>query len=218
MRFCDFFIEYKIGLKGIKNLIPWTKLPMYRKVFMILTFVVMAAAILFILFKKYLVFLVCAGILIAFLLTFAIIDTRKSNLQDMLDNHYKKYSEERMKMLKELFNKYNLTINDATTIDLLIEEAENAKEENNPFLPIKRPVKILSTIIVPIIVYVANEIVSEMKTNELLYVALLSIVLILYIAAISFAVVPIFKDLIYRDSNKYDALIYDLRQLKIFEQ
>lgn len=27
MRFCDFFISYKIGLKGIKNSIPFTQLP-----------------------------------------------------------------------------------------------------------------------------------------------------------------------------------------------
>lgn len=31
MRFCDFFISYKIGLKGIKNIIPYTQLPLYRK-------------------------------------------------------------------------------------------------------------------------------------------------------------------------------------------
>ena len=34
MRFCDFFISYKIGLKGIKNSIPFTQLPLYRKIAM----------------------------------------------------------------------------------------------------------------------------------------------------------------------------------------
>lgn len=32
MRFCDFFINYKIGLKEIKSTIPFTKLPLYRKI------------------------------------------------------------------------------------------------------------------------------------------------------------------------------------------
>lgn len=36
MRFCDLFISYKIGLKNIKNTIPFTKLPLYRKTFVII--------------------------------------------------------------------------------------------------------------------------------------------------------------------------------------
>ncbi len=32
MRFCDIFISYKIGLKNLKNTIPFTKLPLYRKI------------------------------------------------------------------------------------------------------------------------------------------------------------------------------------------
>ena len=32
MRFCDFFISYKIGLKGIKNSIPFTQLPLYLNI------------------------------------------------------------------------------------------------------------------------------------------------------------------------------------------
>ena len=36
MRFCDLFISYKIGLKSIKSTIPFTKLPLYRKIFVII--------------------------------------------------------------------------------------------------------------------------------------------------------------------------------------
>ena len=35
MRFCDLFISYKIGLKNIKSTIPFTKLPLYRKIIVI---------------------------------------------------------------------------------------------------------------------------------------------------------------------------------------
>lgn len=38
MRFCDLFISYKIGLKDIKSTIPFTKLPLYRKIFVIILF------------------------------------------------------------------------------------------------------------------------------------------------------------------------------------
>lgn len=39
MRFCDLFISYKIELKSIKSTIPFTKLPLYRKVFIIILLV-----------------------------------------------------------------------------------------------------------------------------------------------------------------------------------
>lgn len=36
MRFCDLFVSYKMGLKGMRSPIPFTKLPLYRKVFLII--------------------------------------------------------------------------------------------------------------------------------------------------------------------------------------
>lgn len=36
MRFSDLFISYKIGLKDIKSTIPFTELPLYRKIFIII--------------------------------------------------------------------------------------------------------------------------------------------------------------------------------------
>lgn len=38
MRFCDLFISYKIGLKDIKSTIPFTKLPLYRKIAVVAIF------------------------------------------------------------------------------------------------------------------------------------------------------------------------------------
>ena len=52
MRFCDFFISYKIGLKGIKNSIPFTQLPLYRKIAIILIFVVALSEMLLLFFSK----------------------------------------------------------------------------------------------------------------------------------------------------------------------
>ena len=46
MRFCDFFISYKIGLKGIKNIIPYTQLPLYRKLAIILIFIISLSGML----------------------------------------------------------------------------------------------------------------------------------------------------------------------------
>lgn len=36
------------------------------------------------------------------------------------------------------------------------------------------------------------------------------------ISSLIFSLTPIIKDILYRDYNKYDDLIYDLRQIKLF--
>ena len=46
--------------------------------------------------------------------------------------------------------------------------------------------------------------------------AVQAIVLILLIFSLIFSLTPIVKDLLYRDYNKYDELISDLRQIKLF--
>ena len=51
MRFCDLFISYKIGLKGIKSTIPFTKLPLYRKIFVIIFFASAIVSGILLLFK-----------------------------------------------------------------------------------------------------------------------------------------------------------------------
>jgi len=47
MRFCDFFIEYKIGLKNIDKKISWMDLPKYRKIFMIIELIFIALTVIF---------------------------------------------------------------------------------------------------------------------------------------------------------------------------
>lgn len=66
--------------------------------------------------------------------------------------------------------------------------------------------------------FVTKEISSELAINELVSSALLSIILILCIASIGFAIIPALKNIFYSDYNKYNDLIYDLEQLKIFNQ
>lgn len=51
MRFCDFFISYKIGLKSIENTIPFTKLPLYRKIVVIVTFALTIISVLLFVLK-----------------------------------------------------------------------------------------------------------------------------------------------------------------------
>ena len=52
MRFCDLFISYKIGLKSIKSTIPFTKLPLYRKIFVIILFASAIISGILLIFKQ----------------------------------------------------------------------------------------------------------------------------------------------------------------------
>lgn len=216
MRFCDFFIEYKIGLKKMKNSIPWTKLPLYRKIFIIITFIIGVLLILFTLLKLYLALFIAIGVILFLVIAFIAIDASKNNLREMLDKHYSIYSFNRMIMLKEIFKKYNLKINDTDAINLLIAQAEKEKIENNPFLSLKKPIKTLGAIIIPIVVYVAKDIAETSSSNELIYLASLYITISFCLISIIYAITPIVISIFYSDYNRYDALIYDLNQLKIF--
>ena len=222
MRFNEFFIEYKIGLKSIGNLIPWKDSPMYRKVFSIIMLVVIVSFSLFeivlilLTSQVYLpLFCVMIGIIVMMLIVLSIIDSSEKNVKRMLNNYYSTYSYKRMNMLKQIFQKYGLNVTDSTTIDLLIKEAEMAQKKNCFIFPTKG-VGILGAAIASIIMFVAKKIAEEWSTDELVYMALLVILIIVCLILIIIAFVPSFQDIVYPDNRKYDDLIYDLRQLKIF--
>ena len=109
-------------------------------------------------------------------------------------------------MLKNVLQKYSLDAKDVSTIDLLIEEAERAQKENDPFISMKKSAEALGAGIIPIIIYVAKEIAEEFSTGKLLYMALLVIAIIICLLSIFFTVVPEIKNLVYRDNNIYNDL------------
>lgn len=88
MRFCDLFINYKIGLKNIKSTIPFTKLPLYHKIFVIILFAsAIISGILFI-FRQTWTSYIPIGLGALSLIVFFIIDSTKRNLEVMLQQHY----------------------------------------------------------------------------------------------------------------------------------
>ena len=52
--------------------------------------------------------------------------------------------------------------------------------------------------------------------SEIITMAVQTIIIVLLIFSLIFALKPIIKDFLYRDYNKYSELIYDLRQIKLF--
>ncbi len=217
MRFSDLFISYKIGLKDIKSTIPFTKLPLHRKIFLVIFLTgIIISGILLIVFKQKFFSFIPAGLSLISLIIFSIIDSLKDNLNIMLKNHYIPYSERRINMTIEILKKYNINIENLDSLDMLIDEAKYAQIQYDYLSQFKTPFKILGSIIIPIIVFVAKKMSETATQTQMLNMATLSIILILLIFSLIFTLTPIVKDLFYRDYNKYDELIYDLRQIKLF--
>jgi len=214
MRFCDFFISYKIGLKGIKSSIPFTKLPLYRKIAVITTFATGLLIIILNLINQKTPALIVLILGILLLIIFLAIDSTKKNLDTMLQEHYLPYSQSRMNMVTNLLREYNVYNNNS--IDLLISEAQDAQLRCDYFAPLKKSLKALSAIIIPIVVYVAQKISDAATQSEMITMALYAIAIIILAFSFILSITPLLKELFYRDYNKYSELIYDLRQIKLF--
>lgn len=216
MTFSEFFTEYKIGLKNIRSRIPWRELPLYRKICLI---------ILGILFIFSIIFFLIQNVLLGYIFTFAIIilsiiviaiDSSKKNLEQNKKQFYSPYSRKRMRMLVQLLKKYHVEITDLEKIDLLIQQAENCRDEYNPFLALKKSLKWIASASVAIIVWMAKVVAEEFSVNELVVICLQIAVIIFSLGALFMLLFPVIRNFVYNDFKKYNCLIYDLKQLKIF--
>lgn len=216
MRFSDLFISYKIGLKGIKSTIPFSKLPLHRKVALIIFFTSGVTSVILFLLNITIVSCVTFGLGLLTIIIFIILDSMKRNLKNMLDHHYAPYSRKRMEMVINVLQSYGIDIHRHDSIDLLIEEAKSAQIQNDYLSPLKKPIKTLGAIIIPIIVYVAQKIGDDTTPDEIVPMALQVIVLIILSFSIILSIIPIIKEIFYFDYNKYNEFIYDLKQIKLF--
>ena len=216
MRFCDFFISYKIGLKEIKSTIPFTKLPIYRKIFVIMLFASFIVSGILLFFNQTWISSIPMILGIISFIIFHVIDSFKKNLEVMLQQHYAPYSEKRMNMTINVLKNYKIDIQNSDSLDMLIEEAKLAQIQCDYIAPLKTPFKTLGAIIVPIVAFVAQKIGNVATTDEMITMATQVIVLVLLIFSLILSLKPIIKCIIYRDYNRYYDLIYDLRQIKIF--
>lgn len=216
MRFSDFFVAYKIGLKEIKCTIPFTRLPLYRKVAIILVFVFTIIGLILMLLNNKVAASCIWLVEIIAVSFFSVIDSTKRNLKMMLEQHYKPYSQKRMDMIIVLLKEYKVDIADIGTIDLLIQETQKEQARSDYAAPLKTPLKVLGTLIFPIIAYVVHQMGDSATQDEMLIMAAQLIIIITMVFSAILAVRPIIKDLVYQDYNKYNDLISDLMQVKIF--
>lgn len=151
--------------------------------------------------------LLIGSIFIIIFLHKSLSDTR--DLSVLIQNS-KEYSTDRMNILLDLFKENNLPIT-TQKIDLLIDEANQAKRDANLFLPLKKPVKALSVLIVPITIYIIQQLFSSSNVGASNAILLLVYCIFIFVAV--YTLIPFIEGIMY---GIYDDLIYDLRQLKIF--
>lgn len=216
MRFCDLFISYKIKRKDIKNLIPFTKLPLYRKIAVITTLAILLLGCFFILCHRPHIAYIIFALGLFLLLVFLVIDSTKRNLNKMLQQHYSPYSNERMNMIIKLLAEYDIDISNQELIDLLITEARNSQKNVDYIAAIEKQLKILSTIIIPIIVYAAQKIGNTVSPDEIIIMSAQTIIIILVTYSLIITIGQLIREFLHRDYNLYEELISDLTQVKIF--
>ena len=216
MRFCDLFISYKFGLKDIKSTIPFTKLPLYRKIFIIILLVLLSLSVIFILFNQCFYFHVSVALVIFLVIVFYIIERRKRNIKKILKNSYIPYSIKRINMVIGILQKYNIDINDIDSLNMLMDEAKHEQIQCDYLLLFKKSLKAFSAVIISTIGFFANKFLAVYNSNEIIYVYIQTLNICLLIYIIIFCISPIFNDVFYSDYNKYDEFINDLRQIRLF--
>ena len=211
MLFRSFFLEYCIEIKNLNLKGSWKEQPFYRKLILVLIFIISMIGIPFIIIKdgnyyNYFLFIGLILILIGVGWDFT------SHGQKELLTIIKKHSSQRMEVLLKLLEKYSISILDKESISLLIEEAKEKKNSNNPFIEVKKSMKIFTLLVVPLITLIVGKFSAKLTIKDSLPLLLVAI----FICGIIMMISPFLEDIVYWDKKYYDYLIDDLRQILIF--
>ena len=200
MLFRSFFLEYCIEIKNLNLKVSWKEQPFYRKLILVLIFIIAMIGIPFIIIKdgNYYNYFLFIGL--------------TSHGQKELLTIIKKHSSQRMEVLLKLLDKYSISISDKESISLLIEEAKEKKNSNNPFIEVKKSMKIFTLLVVPLITLIVGKFSAKLTIKDSLPLLLVAI----FICGIIMMISPFLEDIVYWDKKYYDYLIDDLRQILIF--
>lgn len=213
MRFCNFFIEYKLGLDKIENKVTFKDLSLIRKIAIITIIISVILAEIMLICNLNIFAIIFFIIPIIPIIIFYIINFKKEDLERTLNDKYIPYSNKRMNMLIDILKKHNIDICNSYSISLLIEEAQNAQIQTDYLEIISKPFKTLGAIIVVILPIAIKKFLDDAIQYEIILITI-SFILLVVLSIAAFP--PIIKDIFYRDYKKYDELIYDLRQIRIF--
>ena len=216
MRFSIFFMEYKLKVLGISPYIKFRDMDRYKLIGLgISIFSIIVGVLLFVLKKG--AFGYFYGISVISMVITLLLAGRKKEREKMLNNHYKPYSEKRMRTFSKMLKDYGIDYNDEKKMSMLIEQADMAKERDSIIKGIKSPINAASTyIIIPIIMSVLNRLIENIELSLLLTETLQWILLIFMLIGMWIAMSSMVKSMFGGDSVKYEDLKYDLQQMMIF--
>lgn len=215
MRFCDFFMEYKLQEKNISKYLLWKELPKYKKVFLVNVFIFVILFLILGIIQKIAALGIVLVIYFVYLFIFNRIEYSKPNLTATI-NRGKQYSLKKQEQLITLLGHYNISVNDIERIDMLIKQARKAQKQTLSFCSLKRYLNLpFFTVIIAIISYVATKIADSVPIETLILIATQSILILICTISLYFIILFIFKNIL-SDYRKYENLIYDLTQIKIF--
>lgn len=155
-------------------------------------------------------------IFFSLLIIFNFVDSSKKNMIKM-NEYYTKISQQRIDVLREVLRKYKVDYSDVNNIEKLMEQAKSEQKRNDPFLGIEKPMKILYLIIVPVIVFVAKEIAKVTDIYKITMASIVIIIVSVCVVSMIYSLKPLMYFLFYREYEKYNILIYDLKQMILFE-
>lgn len=215
MRFREFFIEYKIGLKKIDNPASFGKQPLYIRVTLFIFYMFIIAGMILTVIKGIAIgSCVCfIGLAVFALYTFLCISKNKKDL-----DKYKKYSDERIYMLYCLLNKYGVEHGNVSKIDLLINEAKDAQSKVDLIAYIRSALKKWYIVLSPIAVVLYKTLFKDDSVMNFWIICSIGMVLLTCVSIYIFIkeLIYIIYEYVHTEYKYYDNLTYDLRQIKIF--
>ncbi len=216
MIFNNFFLDYKISLKNLKNYMKFKELATYRKIYIILFPLLLFLFLVCTFLKKTKPSLILISLMFICTILLIIFDYKKENSKMMLNKHYLPNSKKRMNVVLKLLDKYNINVDDIDTIDRIIKEAKIHQKDFDYVSIIKKHAKSLSAAIGFLLTPAIDYIVETHTEIDNLNIYILASLAISMVYLILLFLEIIFKGLFYYEYKKYDELINDLRQIKIF--
>lgn len=221
MRFNNFFVEYTLRLKEIDDKAGMPEfLKVFLKILKVMGCVYGVLLIFFLLVLQNVVWVLIVIVAILLLIMWVVLKCYEFINRSKLLNEYRKpYSRDRMKMLINLLKDYGIKLNSSDSfdkVDLLIKQAEEDKIKYRPFLFLYKFLQVFTSITIPVVAWVATKIAEGLTIENLIVIVFIYVVLVAMFLLCAFSIKSFIIEVIYPDYNKYEELIYDLKQLKIF--
>lgn len=216
LRFCDFFIEYKLKVLSIDARVKFKDIAKYKWIGMAISIIAMIFGLVFIFIDSEYLGIFYVVSLTSLFVTFRLSERKKEQMY-MLTNYYKPYSQRRLQAFGALLKEYGIHYKDTDKLKMLIEQAELARNKYSVVKGIKSPISATCTyIIIPILLAVVNRFVADLELEVLLVQTVYWGMIVVMLLAMWLAMGSLIKSMFAGDAGKYEDLKDDIQQIMLF--